>query len=643
VAAEAWPAIMTEAFWKEYWQSLTDADARVGDTPQRRVHEQNVDTTDSVAKYSRSLLAAYRACASQAIKILADPSPEKLPIGGVFGLSWAAHTLCTIITSSTPSTVSSDFLRAIVFGSDFNWRHHLGCLVILESLCSGGLAPPANPASIHNGSPRTRSPFFAVLVWDCLAALHHLRNATSSYSASFHSQESIEAEQSCLWHLMESLLPDMMGRERYEQLRSNSGSSLNSNSREMLEESIRKWLAVFDSTDSVMVDIPATDYREFLDPLIKDYNTSVDESKTETASAVPYLESLLWADTDAKRTDIESYLQNHSKFRSDGDGAVSAVELLHYPLPPLEVPFPRPLPPPLLPLTDYEDDSLDDYGQSDASDLDDAAESKRKQELLDYLHSELIWLTPSTLRFMLMPDDDEVEDPVEDKRYLQGLDLLRNQAFVKPLAPADQRLVLQQLSGSTMQQPGQEPSTVRTDTGLRLIQESGLSPETLRRLVEHNPVIAYECLVHILTSAVEEARNEYLASLLDMDMSLHTLEVVNRLAMHGLSGSGGRASKPSSPMPKRPAWVQKEPAAARLLHPEYIHLFITRCIASCVNVPDRNAQNRLVRLVCVFVQSLLRHQIVEVDDIYIEVQSFCVEFSRIREASSLYKSLKGGV
>ena len=223
--------------------------------------------------------------------------------------------------------------------------------------------------------------------------------------------------------------------------------------------------------------------------------------------------------------------------------------------------FSRPLPPPLLPLTGYKDEELG---------------PEEEPELLEYLHSELVWLTPSNLRLMLLPEDGD--DQQSNELYREVLNLLSTEAFEAPLSPDAQRKVLEALSAKDVDDEDDLAPP-------RLVNECGLTPQILPRLVEHNPLVAHECLLRVLSTCPEETKNDYLSALVGMDMSLHSMEVVNRLATH---------------VPQK---ANEEP----ILHQEYIHLYISNCIASCENIQDRHAQNRLVRLVCVFLQSLIRN------------------------------------
>lgn len=167
---------------------------------------------------------------------------------------------------------------------------------------------------------------------------------------------------------------------------------------------------------------------------------------------------------------------------------------------------------------------------------------------------------------------------------------LVNKAIQGPLLPVQVNQVLREF-----------------DRDPTLVHHLGLTPEKLPDLVENAPMIAYEFLSRMMKS---RGVLVYLQVLAEMGLSLHSMEVVNKLTTH----------------------VD--------LPVEFIQVYIIRCMNSCEAIQDKYMQSRLVRLVCVFMKSLFRTKAIYLQGLLHEVQAFCINFSRVKEAAALFRLLK---
>ena len=199
-------------------------------------------------------------------------------------------------------------------------------------------------------------------------------------------------------------------------------------------------------------------------------------------------------------------------------------------------------------------------------------------------NSDLIWMNPLDSEHRFQFDDAILSDSVNDasdqsatdSQISSNLRSLLELAFKTSITNEQQKDIKNELK------------VLKSTAGLRFCLDN------LSDLVENNPLTAFDLLLKVLDSTSaggEHQMLEFLKGLVNIQMSVHSMEVINRLTYE--------VELPS----------------------EFIHMYISKCIQTCEELQDKFHQNRLVRLLCVFLQSLIRNKIVNVSDLMVEVRS----------------------
>lgn len=205
-------------------------------------------------------------------------------------------------------------------------------------------------------------------------------------------------------------------------------------------------------------------------------------------------------------------------------------------------------------------------------------------DFMEMNSGETKWITPSINPEVLWDTENESE-----RAFNEGIRDLMRAALHSKLSPEQYNAICEALENDP-----------------KLVLKCGINYTNLGDLVNNNPSVAVELLVKLSQS---QRMQDYLEQILEMPMSLNALEVVNKLAN----------------------FVE--------LPAEFLHLFVTNCMKSCTRIRDKYTQNRLVRLLCVFINSLLKNQFLNSSELQSEIQQFCMEFTTIKEANDLNKAL----
>uniref|UniRef100_F1KYV8 CCR4-NOT transcription complex subunit 11 n=1 Tax=Ascaris suum TaxID=6253 RepID=F1KYV8_ASCSU len=129
------------------------------------------------------------------------------------------------------------------------------------------------------------------------------------------------------------------------------------------------------------------------------------------------------------------------------------------------------------------------------------------------------------------------------------------------------------------------------------------------KFIDDNPIVAAAVIVWRVNKNASELEG-FFDLLLSMNLSVQGMEVVNKLC-------------------------------TQIAFPQdYLNAYILMCVQRCEDPSQSTfAQCRQVRMVCVFLSSLIRNGNWDVHPLSVELQSFVLKFNHVREAVSLYQAI----
>ncbi|KAF9359921.1 hypothetical protein BGX34_008067 [Mortierella sp. NVP85] len=210
----------------------------------------------------------------------------------------------------------------------------------------------------------------------------------------------------------------------------------------------------------------------------------------------------------------------------------------------------------------------------------------------------------------------------------QQLNAIMEQAAIQPLTFVEEQFMLSQFNADA----------IKVHIPLPL-------PDALPGIVDNNPPIAFNLLLYL--------------SQLSSDLDGGDAVPPNQRSNGGSDGSGRASAKSSSFNSPEPSLVDayldtlnyakhltlhsvevvNRLATATTLPSRFLHAYIENGIRCCEQVEDKVGQTRQIQLLSKLLQSLLASETITIPDYFHALQSFCVQFSRVKEVAVLFQSL----